>query len=158
MTSYSIVKASLPEHFTHARRLFEDYQRWLGIDLCFQNFSQELNALAEMYGPPAGALLLARIGEDYVGCVGLRNLGERRAEMKRMYVVESSRGRGVGFALAEACITSARSLGYEAIRLDTVPRLKAALAIYRKLGFVETPAYRHNPDPGAIFLELSLIA
>jgi GNAT superfamily N-acetyltransferase len=156
MEAVTIVTASSPEQFAQARRLFEDYQRWLGIDLSFQDFSGELDAIARMYGPPAGALLLASQGRAYVGCVALRPLEGSVAEMKRMFVPEAFRGRGIGRALAQASVSVARDLGYSALRLDTIPRLGAALALYKALGFVEIAAYRHNPVPDAIFLELRL--
>jgi GNAT superfamily N-acetyltransferase len=152
----TIVTATLPAHYAHARRLFEDYQRWLGIDLSFQSFSEELDQISTIYGPPSGTLLLIKSDDRYVGCVGLRLLEGNLAEMKRMYLEEAFRGRGVGRALTKECISAARGLGYSAIRLDTIPRLNIALTIYRDLGFVEITPYRYNPDPSAIFLELKL--
>lgn len=152
----TILAATLPEHYLCARRLFENYQRWLGIDLCFQHFNDELNEIPSMYGPPSGALLLAEMDHHYIGCVGLRLLEPGIAEMKRMYLADSARGLGIGRALAERCVLAARDLGYTAIRLDTLPRLNAATAIYRKLGFVEIAPYRHNPDPETLFFELRL--
>ena len=156
MAAPIIVTATLPAHYAHARRLFEDYQRWLGIDLSFQNFTKELDQISTIYGPPSGTLLLIKADDRYVGCVGLRLLEGNLAEMKRMYLEEAFRGRGVGRALTKECISAARGLGYSAIRLDTIPRLNIALTIYRELGFVEITPYRYNPDPGAIFLELKL--
>jgi len=156
MSSLVILKATAPEHFAQGRALFEDYQRWLAVDLSFQNFSAELESIATMYGPPSGVLLVAKSGDLYAGCVGIRPLEGRCAEMKRMYVPEAFRGRGIGRALAEASVSAARELGYAAVRLDTVPRLEAALAIYRSLGFVEIGAYRYNPHSDALFLELKL--
>jgi len=154
--THTVFTAQLLEHFARGRALIEDYQRWLGIDLCFQNFASELDQIASMYGPPSGALILAQMDEKYVGCVGIRALEPQIAEMKRMYVPEAFRGLGIGRALAEHSIAVARNLGYKRMRLDTVPRLRAARSIYFKLGFVAIPAYRHNPDPETLFLELEL--
>jgi hypothetical protein len=47
-------------------------------------------------------------------------------------------------------------LGYGAIRLDTVSRLDRAIRISEGAGFTRIPAYRHNPDPDAVFMELRL--
>jgi putative acetyltransferase len=154
--SFTISAATLPEHYACALRLFKNYQRWLGIDLCFQHFNDELNEIPSMYGPPLGALLLAKMDNHYVGCVGLRLLEPGIAEMKRMYLAVPARGLGIGRALAERCVLVARDLGYTAIRLDTLPRLGVATAIYRKLGFIEIAPYRHNPDPETLFFELKL--
>jgi GNAT superfamily N-acetyltransferase len=101
-------------------------------------------------------MLLARDGDTVVGCVGLRELEADVAEMKRMFVPPEYRGRGIGRGLLETFIAKARELGYQAIRLDTVQRLDAAAAMYRRHGFVPIAPYCYNPDPTAIFLELRL--
>lgn len=136
--------------------MIEDYQRWLGIDLCFQNFQAELESLSTMYGLPKGALLIAEMDGEDAGCVALRELEPGTAEMKRLYVATDYRGLGIGRSLTEEFIATARALGYSAIRLDTIPRLGVAYTIYQKFGFRKIRPYTHNPDPDAIFLELKL--
>lgn len=153
---FSIIPASTPEHYARARGIIEDYERWLGIDLCFQNFKRELDTLETMYGPPKGALLIAEMDGEDAGCVALRDMGEGVAEMKRLYVAPDYRGLGIGRSLTEEFISVARSLGYAAIRLDTIPRLGVAYTIYQKFGFRKIKPYTFNPDPDAIFLELTL--
>jgi putative acetyltransferase len=149
-----IIRANSPELYEIGRRLFLEYQTYLGIDLCFQGFSKELETLSVMYGPPSGALLLAIDKGEYVGCIGLRDLGEGVGEMKRMYVRPSYQGKGIGRDLLDAFLHVATEYHYRKIRLDTVPRLARALKLYRNAGFVEITPYRHNPDPEAIFMEL----
>jgi GNAT superfamily N-acetyltransferase len=156
MSNHSIILAATSEDYAQARYLFEAYQSFLGIDLCFQGFAAEIDSLSTMYGPPRGALLLARVEKDPVGCVGLRDLGDNIAEMKRMYVLPLFQGRGIGKAFTTRIIATARLLGYDAIRLDTIPKLERAVDLYRRMGFGEIEAYRHNPDPTALFLELRL--
>ena len=156
MSNHSIILAATSEHYAQAKSLFEAYQKYLGIDLCFQGFAAEIDSLSTMYGPPRGALLLARVEEDAVGCVGLRDLGDNIAEMKRMYVLPLFQGQGIGKALTIRFIATAKLLGYDAIRLDTIPKLERALDLYRRMGFTEIEAYRHNPEPTALFLELRL--
>ena len=130
-----IVPADGPERVETARLLFEEYAASLGFDLAFQGWSQELASLPGAYAPPGGALLLLVEGERALGCVALRRLDAETAEMKRLYLRPEGRGRGLGSSLAQAALAEARRLGYRRVRLDTVPGMEAAQAIYRTLGF-----------------------
>jgi putative acetyltransferase len=138
------------------RALFDEYARELAVDLSFQGFAAERDALPGEYVPPRGRLLLAERGGSAAGCVALRPLDARTAEMKRLFLRPSARGTGLGRRLAQAVIAEAASAGYDFLRLDTLPSMGAAIAMYRALGFREIAAYRHNPVPGALFLELAL--
>ena len=152
-----IVKANSESDYAVARELIVGYQRWLGFDLGFQGFLDELESLSVMYGPPEGAMLLAQVDGTWVGCVGLRRLPDGNAEMKRMFVLPEHQGKGVGWALTREFIATARNLHYSAIRLDTIPRLDRAIQLYEKAGFVSIGPYRHNPKPDAVFMELQLV-
>ena len=139
-----------------ARRLLREYERSIGVDLCFQDFAGELRGLPGEYRPPGGELWLARVGTRVVGVVALRRLKPKVGEMKRLYVRPSARGRGLGRRLVEIVLRAARRRGYRWIQLDTLPTMTVARALYRELGFVPVPPYRPNPIAGSEFLRLRL--
>jgi GNAT superfamily N-acetyltransferase len=138
------------------RELFQEYEEFLGFDLCFQDFQQELASLPGAYGPPSGTLLLAREGEGVLGCVALRAIEPDVCEMKRLYLRPAARGKGTGLALCRDVIDRARKLGYKSMKLDTVSKLSKAIDLYRTLGFKTCPAYCHNPHPDVEYFELQL--
>jgi putative acetyltransferase len=138
------------------RALFDEYAREIATDLCFQGFAQERDGLPGAYAPPRGRLLIAEHAGAIAGCVALRPLEDGSAEMKRLYLRPAARGTGLGRRMALTVIAEAESAGYERLRLDTLPSMSAAIAMYRDLGFREIPPYRHNPVPGALFFERRL--
>jgi ribosomal protein S18 acetylase RimI-like enzyme len=152
-----ILHAATPAHIAAVRELFVEYGESLGFSLCFQSFEQELAELPDKYAPPQGRLLLAARRDEYLGCVALRPLEDEICEMKRLYVRPGARGLRLGRRLADAIIAEARTIGYRAMRLDTVPGvMDAAIALYRRIGFREVAPYCVNPIPGAIYLELEI--
>lgn len=144
-----------------ARRLFEAYAASIGVDLCFQNFAEEVATLPGDYAPPRGCLLVAERGSDMLGCVALRSLAshagaERAGEIKRLYVEPHAQRAGIGRALASSVIERAKALGYATLKLDTLPAMTGAQALYASLGFRECPPYYDNPLPGVIYLSRAL--
>jgi len=154
---YQIIPATTPAHIEEIRQLFTEYAEWLQVSLCFQGFQQEMAELPGKYAPPRGALLLAVDGEHVVGCVALRPLeDEDVCEMKRLYVRPAAQGQHLGERLINAIISEARRLGYDKMRLDTLPeKMGKAIAIYRRAGFQQIAPYYDNPYP-VLFLELDL--
>jgi ribosomal protein S18 acetylase RimI-like enzyme len=138
------------------RPLFAEYAASLSFDLSFQGFDDELAGLPGDYAPPTGALLLARVDGEPAGCVALRALDGGTGELKRLFVRPAHRGLGLGRKLVEQALDAAADLGYDAIRLDTTPEMRAAHQLYRTLGFREIEPYRENPVAGARYLELDL--
>jgi len=139
-----------------ARELFKEYVSSLGVDLSFQDFAQELAELPGEYAPPRGALLFGFCDGRLAGCVALRPFAGETCEMKRLYVRHQFRSKGIGKGLAAAAIERARECGYRHIRLDTLPWMHEAIALYRALGFRPIEPYRPNPIEGATFMELTL--
>lgn len=154
-----IEHADSSEFADTVRVLFREYQASLSVDLCFQGFAQELANLPGHYARPSGRLLLAFASadsKDLAGCGAFRRIEEGVCEMKRLYVRTAYRGKGIGVRLALALIENASEAGYARMRLDTMPFMKQAIALYRSLGFLEIEPYRTNPVPGALFFELNL--
>jgi len=153
----NLIQAQTPEQVEQARRLFREYADWLQIDLCFQNFEKELAELPGDYVPPGGRLLLAYDSAQLAGCIALRRLDQQTCEMKRLFAREAFRGKGLGRQLITAIVQEAKQIGYEYMRLDTLPpKMNSAIALYRTYGFREIAPYYQNPVPGALFMELNL--
>jgi GNAT superfamily N-acetyltransferase len=148
--------ASFPADLPEVRALFREYADSLGVDLSFQDFDRELASLPGDYASPRGSLLLADHGGVVAGCIALRPLGPDVCEMKRLFVRPAFRGARLGRALAEAVLSEARRIGYSRMRLDTLPSMAEAIVLYQRLGFTDIAPYRHNPVPGARFLERAL--
>jgi putative acetyltransferase len=151
-----IARARTGSEFAIARGLFEEYAARLGVDLCLQGFSAELTRLDAMYAPPAGCLLLAWLGDEAVGCAGLRRLSASVCEMKRLYVRDRVRGRGFGRQLAAQLLAQARELGYRSMVLDTLAGMREARGLYESLGFRACGPYYENPLPGVVYMGLDL--
>ncbi len=138
------------------RQLFLEYAQSLNIDLEFQDFEAEFKALPGKYGPPDGALILALVDNKSAGCIALRKISESICEMKRLYVRDDYRGLGIGKKLITMIIDEASKLNYHYIRLDTLPMMNKAQALYESFGFYDIDQYIYNPIKGARFMELNL--
>ena len=134
LSERALVEARMPEDLASVRRLFRAYADWLGVSLCFQGFERELAELPGAYALAPGV-----------------------CEMKRLWVEPGFGGQGIGRALAESIVAAARAIGYQRMRLDTIPaRMPAAQHLYASLGFRQIPPYYHNPLEGVVMLELAL--
>jgi putative acetyltransferase len=152
-----IVQVNTELKINQARALFREYERGLDVGLCFRNFEKELAELPGAYAPPDGRLLLACENDQFAGCVALRKLSEGVCEMKRLFVRPQFQGNRLGQRLLQSIIDEARSIGYERMRLDTLPdKMDRAIKLYRSVGFREITPYYHNPIGGALYMELDL--
>ena len=157
MSTAKIIQASSESQIDETRRLFREYEAWLGLDLCFQGFEEELARLPDKYAEPDGRLLLAYSGERLAGCIALRKLEQGICEMKRLFVRDEFRGQKIGVLLIERIIADAHALGYEKMRLDTYPpKMGKAVSIYKAHGFRHIEPDYVNPHEGVLFMELTL--
>jgi GNAT superfamily N-acetyltransferase len=147
------IRDATSEDLDEIRKMLLEYEAWIGVDLCFQNFKQELAELPGKYAPPRGRLLIA---DPNAGCVALRPIDDETGEMKRLFVRPEFRGTGLGKLLVLRVIEEARAEGYKKVRLDTMPMMESAQKLYQQLGFRDIEAYRLNPQPGVRYMELSL--
>lgn len=152
-----VTRARSAEEIKVVRSLMRAYQQQLGVDLSFQNFEAELEALPGSYAPPGGRLLLALHEQMPVGCVALQRITSSRAEMKRLYVPPSARGLGVGRKLVAEILTEAQAIGYSEVVLDTLPNMIEAQRLYQQFGFRDIEPYRPNPIAGTRYLGKSLL-
>jgi ribosomal protein S18 acetylase RimI-like enzyme len=160
MTNAAIAlsRADTPELVSIAHALFREYAEAIGTDLAYQGFAAELASLPEPYAPPDGALFIAHVDGELAGCVGLRPLGGGIGEMKRLYVRPAYRSVGLGKHMVDAVIRSARQAGHRELRLDTLPSMASAQALYRRVGFFEIAPYSDKYLPGTRFYALQLHA
>lgn len=159
-TGIALVVAQQPGELDAVRVLFREYAAALNVDLCFQQFDEELAALPWDYAPPGGCLLLATVDGAVAGCCALRPLDNvdyaDACELKRLYVRPPYRGLGLGRRLAEAMLEQAQQAGYACVLLDTLSDMEAARALYDDLGFESIPPYYFNPIAGAHYLKADL--
>jgi ribosomal protein S18 acetylase RimI-like enzyme len=165
--NWSIVETGDPGDMPEVKRLFLDYARWFEATFdhtfCFQGFDAELAGLPGVYAPPSGAIWLARStgggadGGTAMGVIAVKPLAEPAVcEMKRLWVDPGCHGAGLGRHLAALSIAWARDRGYRVMKLDTLKRMTAAVALYRSLGFVDIEPYVANPIDDVLFLGLTL--
>lgn len=148
--------ATTDTDYAEAEALFKEYAAWLNIDLGFQHFEEELKQLKTMYGKPFGGIILCSNGSECIACAGIRRIDAENAELKRMFVKESFRGKSLGSTLLEKALQLAKDCGYKKVKLDTLHTMLPAMELYKKYGFKEIPAYYHNPNPTAVYFEIIL--
>jgi len=152
-----VIKLATSERLLNqVREIFREYQISLGIDLCFQDFEQELSSLPGKYAPPQGRLYLAFIDAEPAGCIALRPFRRDQCEMKRLYIRPKFRGQNLARVLANKIIAEARQIGYSQMLLDTLPTMTAAQGLYRSLGFCQNSSYCFNPIEGTQYMKLDL--
>ena len=158
MENLNIYAATTEEDMDVIRELFREYQAWLDVDLCFQDFEGELKSLPGAYAPPLGQAYLAKdeTSGQIDGCIAVRPRDNGRCEMKRLYVRDAWRGRGLGRELAALSLVKAKAAGHTHMCLDTLGHLTSAIALYKSMGFQEIDAYYDNPLDDVRYMEIEL--
>ena len=141
----------------NTKELIKEYLTWIENDLSFQQIDKELATFPEKYEEPGGSFFIAKDGDTIVGCIGLRKIQNEVCEMKRLYIKDKYKGIGLGKELIITIIEEAKKKGYRKMRLDTLPKMKAALKLYKEFGFYQIEQYIENPIVGAVFMEKILI-
>lgn len=154
MPEYILADSST--EYEAAARLFQEYADWLGIDLSFQHFEEELTAIKKMYAAPHGGIILCKNEAAWIGCIAVRRFEENIGELKRMYVQPAFQGKGIGKALLERALQLAEKCGYKKVYLDTLNTMTPAMNLYKQAGFVERTAYYHNPHENVVYFEKEL--
>lgn len=152
-----IVFANTDEHYQQAAALFNEYAQWLGIDLGFQHFEEELLSLRKVYAAPKGCIILLQENEQAFGCIALRPINETIAEVKRLYIKPMFRNIGAAARLLAILEEYASSQKYKSLKLDTLRSMLPAMAFYKKYGYQETSPYYNNPNENAVYFEKQLV-
>ncbi len=154
---YEIIAVNNKELIEEAKLLFREYEKWLNVSLCFQGFEEEMNTLPGKYAPPDGRLYIVKYDNRFCGCIALRKLEDGICEMKRLFLKQEIRGKGIGNALVSMIIKDAKDIGYLKMRLDTIKeKMPKAVKMYERYGFVKIERYYDNPNPHTLFMELDL--
>jgi ribosomal protein S18 acetylase RimI-like enzyme len=127
----------------------------MGNEFLLDGKDSDIRDIERVYLQNRGSFYVIDNQGEIRGCVGVRRFSDEIAELKRLYIARECRGLGLGHALCVNAINDARNFGYKFLRLDTITKSQAALALFRKLGFYEIA--RYNSDPFAeIFMEKAL--
>lgn len=149
--------------------MLAEYVAWIGLDLAFQEIDAEIDGLPGEYAPPRGALFVvsadlsaeaqrAKVeaqgakADHLVAMIAFRPIDDATCEMKRLFVRPEARGQGLARRLVTRVLDEARELDYEEIRLDTLPMMGDAQALYLALGFVDIAPYYETPIAGTRFM------
>jgi GNAT superfamily N-acetyltransferase len=163
----AITQVETADEVRAVRDLFREYTDWAftltagleDVPPTFEGFEVELASLPGLYAPPAGRLLLATVDGRAAGCVAFKPHHGDTAELKRLYVSPSFRGRNIGQRLVATLIQEARAAGYRRIVLDSHASMTNAHAIYLAAGFrrVDVPDdFPASLRPLVVFMEMDL--
>jgi GNAT superfamily N-acetyltransferase len=128
-------RRALAQYFAELDRRFAD-----GFDT-----DAALGEAVSSFSPPSGLFVIAKFGDDVVGCGAIQWIDETTAEIKRMWVDPGRRGMGLGKRLLAHLEVRARSSGRRRLVLDTNESLTEAISLYQGLGYRAIDRYNDNP-------------
>jgi len=152
----SVISELEENDIVEVKKLIQEYINWINIDLSFQDIETEMFTFPGKYQKPDGIFLVAKYENAIVGCVGYRKINNEICEMKRLYVKDEYKGKGIGASLIKEVMKSAKNQGYRKMRLDTLEKMESAIKLYKRYGFHEIEQYINNPINGAKFMEKEL--
>lgn len=150
--SLTIERAESPEDIIAVKQIFREFVEFLPIDLGFQGIEEEMARFPGDFK----FLLLAKLAGKPVGAVALKEHTPDVCEMKRLFVRPEAQGSGAGRKLCEHLMKDAKDAGYKTMLLDSLRRLDAAVALYKKLGFQEIEPYNFNPEGDVVYMKRAL--
>jgi len=156
MLVYEVVDSADHRLAAAAKELFLEYADELSVDLCFQGFTEEVESLPGKYCPPRGVLFVVTDESAPIACGAFRELDESTCELKRIYVRQPVRGKGIGREITVSLMKCAKDAGYHRVRLDTLRQLTGAIRLYESLGFIQIPPYSPNPGLDIVYFEMAL--
>jgi GNAT superfamily N-acetyltransferase len=144
------------QDYKEALLVVKSYIEWLGIDLSFQSIDNELKEFSSIYGYPKGAFVLAKIDGKVAGGVGFKEFKSGICEIKRLYIYEEFRGKGIAKRVLKSALNLAKEYGYKSVYLDTLDYMREAITLYESFGFREIKPYYFNPLPNTKYFELKI--
>jgi GNAT superfamily N-acetyltransferase len=143
------------------KELVKEYGNYMYKDLGLiagrENFFKELEGFpGNVYSPPFGTFIIVKTPDVLIGCGGIKKLDMYRCEMKRLFIRQPFRGKGIGMLICNFLVEYARQLKYKSILLDTNVEMKEAVILYKKYGFKEIKPYCVNENEHPIFMEYTL--
>ncbi|MFP5362706.1 MAG: GNAT family N-acetyltransferase [Thermoleophilia bacterium] len=141
-----------------ARMLFDEYMALVRERSGIADFApaERIFAAADSFSAADAAWVVAYADGSPVGCGGLRTLAPGIGEIKRMFVTDRARGRGIGRRLLRTLEGRAVATGHAHVRLLTTPMLSEACALYAAEGYVEVERAGAGAGPVEIWLEKAL--
>lgn len=140
------------QHLEEVAELFEEYKKYIAVDVSFQPADQTAAEITRRYGGDGGRLYIAFVDGKAAGCIAFHSMQNGRdCEFKRLFTRPEFRGQHVGKALFARALAEAEAMGYEHVYLDTLQRLEAANIMYQAFGFHKISAYYDNPLPGVVY-------
>lgn len=101
-------------------------------------YDKETDNMFEAYQSKRSVYYVAILNNEIIGGCGINQLNNENSticELQKMYLLPSTRGKGIGQQLISKCIDFAKKTNYKICYLETFPKMLAAIHLYEKNGF-----------------------